>query len=164
MLHSRSPAVAGPFCRVILNARAPAAEPPLRQAIRGGKFAGLDGLRGVASLVVVAWHFVYAFLPQRIGIVPSFDPGSGLVGSPVFALLNGPGAVMLFFVLSGYVLPIGYFRSGRVEVVLRAVACRGWRCSGTWSLAGRMRGWASCMTGRSGGMTGSGCIPLAACC
>nr|WP_294529011.1 acyltransferase [uncultured Rhodopila sp.] len=125
MHYLRSPDAAGLSCRVSLNARAAAADPP-RQG-RGGKLAELDGLRGVASLVVVAWHFVYAFLPQYIGIVPDFDPAAGLVGSPAFALLNGPGAVMLFFVLSGYVLPLGYFRSGRTEVVLRAVAKRWFR-------------------------------------
>jgi peptidoglycan/LPS O-acetylase OafA/YrhL len=95
-----------------------------------GKLAELDGLRGVAALIVVVWHFAYAFLPKRIGIVPDFDPSAGLVGSPAFALIDGPGAVMLFFVLSGYVLPLGYFRSGRIETVLRAVAKRWFRLVG----------------------------------
>jgi peptidoglycan/LPS O-acetylase OafA/YrhL len=62
--------------------------------------------------------------------VPPFDPGAGIVGNPAFALLDGPGAVMLFFVLSGYVLPLAYFRSGRIEVVLRAVAKRWFRLLG----------------------------------
>jgi peptidoglycan/LPS O-acetylase OafA/YrhL len=95
-----------------------------------GKLAELDGLRGVAALIVVVWHFAFAFLPGRIGIVPPFDPASGLVGSPAFALIDGPGAVTLFFVLSGYVLPLGYFRSGRPEVVLQAVAKRWFRLVG----------------------------------
>jgi peptidoglycan/LPS O-acetylase OafA/YrhL len=38
--------------------------------------------------------------------------------------------VMLFFVLSGYVLPLGYFRSGRTDVVLRGVAKRWFRLIG----------------------------------
>jgi peptidoglycan/LPS O-acetylase OafA/YrhL len=95
-----------------------------------GKLAELDGLRGVAALIVVLWHFAFAFLPARIGIVPDFDPAAGLVGSPAFALIDGPGAVMLFFVLSGYVLPLGYFRSGRTEIVLIAVAKRWFRLIG----------------------------------
>src|SRR4051794_32942615 len=37
---------------------------------------------------------------------------------------------MLFFVLSGYVLPLAYFRSGRTEIVLRAVAKRWFRLVG----------------------------------
>nr|WP_294512217.1 acyltransferase [uncultured Rhodopila sp.] len=120
---------------MILNTRASAADPPRRRQDRGGKFAELDGLRGVASLVVVAWHFAYAFLPRDIGIVPSFNPAAGLVGSPMFAALNGPAAVMLFFVLSGYVLPLGYFQSGRSEVVLRAVAKRWFRLAGLTLIA-----------------------------
>ncbi|MEA2775121.1 MAG: hypothetical protein QOF90_527 [Acetobacteraceae bacterium] len=95
-----------------------------------GKLAELDGLRGVAALIVVVWHFAFGFLPERIGIVPDFDPAAGLVGHPAFALIDGPGAVILFFVLSGYVLPLGYFRSGRIIVVLRAVAKRWFRLAG----------------------------------
>lgn len=135
MLYPRSAAAAGPSYRVTLNARAASADPPRQPDRRGGKFGELDGLRGVASLVVVAWHFVYAFLPQRIGIVPPFDPAAGLAGSPLLVLLNGPGAVMLFFVLSGYVLPLGYFRSGRTGAVVRAVAKRWFRLAGLTLLA-----------------------------
>ena len=105
-------------------------KPPRGPASASGKLAELDGLRGVAALIVVVWHFAFAFLPQRIGIVPPFDPSTGLVGSPIFALIDGPGAVILFFVLSGYVLPLGYFRSGRTDVVLQAVAKRWFRLMG----------------------------------
>lgn len=101
-----------------------------KAAAGAGKLAELDGLRGVAALIVVVWHFAFGFLPERIGIVPPFDPEAGLVGHPAFALIDGPGAVMLFFVLSGYVLPLGYFRSGRADVVLRAVAKRWFRLAG----------------------------------
>lgn len=84
------------------TASAPAAQAGRKSSSgQPGKFAELDGLRGVAALVVVLWHFAFAFLPDRIGIVPDFDPARGLVGSPAFALIDGPGAVMLFFVLSG---------------------------------------------------------------
>jgi peptidoglycan/LPS O-acetylase OafA/YrhL len=112
-----------------LDAPADGEEAPLSQP-EVGKLAELDGLRGVAALIVVVWHFAFAFVPERIGIVPRFDPAAGLVGSPAFALIDGPGAVMLFFVLSGYVLPLGYFRSGRIDVVLRAVAKRWFRLIG----------------------------------
>jgi peptidoglycan/LPS O-acetylase OafA/YrhL len=105
-------------------------ERPVGQASVPGKLAELDGLRGVAALIVVVWHFAFAFLPERIGIVPQFDPAAGLIGSPVFALIDGPAAVMLFFVLSGYVLPLGYFRSGRTDAVLRSVAKRWFRLVG----------------------------------
>ena len=47
-----------------------------------------------------------------------------LLGSVSFASIDGPAAVTLFFVLSGFVLPLGFFRSGRTELVVRATAKR----------------------------------------
>jgi peptidoglycan/LPS O-acetylase OafA/YrhL len=84
----------------------------------------LEALRGLASFVVVAWHFLWAFDPARIGIVDGFDPSATLLGSVSFASIDGPAAVTLFFVLSGFVLPLGFFRSGRSELVVRAAAKR----------------------------------------
>ena len=84
----------------------------------------LEALRGLAALIVVAWHFLWAFDPARIGIVDGFDPKAALLGSVSFASIDGPAAVTLFFVLSGFVLPLGFFRSGRTELVVRATAKR----------------------------------------
>lgn len=88
------------------------------------KLVQLEALRGLAAMIVVAWHFLWAFDPARIGIVDGFDPSSALLGSVGFASIDGPAAVTLFFVLSGFVLPLGFFRSGRTEVVVRATAKR----------------------------------------
>jgi peptidoglycan/LPS O-acetylase OafA/YrhL len=88
------------------------------------KLVQLEALRGLAAFIVVAWHFLWAFDPARIGIVDGFDPSSTLLGSISFASIDGPAAVTLFFVLSGFVLPLGFFRSGRTEVVVRATAKR----------------------------------------
>lgn len=133
MYHDRLLLAAGSSCRAGPPERADSPSPPATGS--GGKLVELDGLRGVAAVIVVAWHFALGFTPQRIGIVPPFDPHAGIVGSPAFALLDGPGAVMLFFVLSGYVLPLAYFRSGRIEVVLRAAAKRWFRLVGLMVLA-----------------------------
>ena len=84
----------------------------------------LEALRELAAFIVVAWHFLWAFDPARIGIVDGFDPSSALLGSVSFASIDGPAAVTLFFVLSGFVLPLGFFRSGRTELVVRATAKR----------------------------------------
>jgi peptidoglycan/LPS O-acetylase OafA/YrhL len=111
------------------------ASPRVPGASHQPKFAELDGLRGLAALVVVLWHFAFAFAPERIGIIAPFDPKAGLVGSPAFALIDGPGAVILFFVLSGFVLPLAYFHSGRIDVVLRAAAKRWFRLVGLTFLA-----------------------------
>jgi peptidoglycan/LPS O-acetylase OafA/YrhL len=58
---------------------------------------GLDGLRGVAALIVVLRHTLNA-IPVAPGLLKT------LIESPVAVLLNAQGAVQLFFVLSGFVL------------------------------------------------------------
>jgi peptidoglycan/LPS O-acetylase OafA/YrhL len=88
------------------------------------KLVQLEALRGLAAFIVVAWHFLWAFDPARIGIVDGFDPSAAILGSVGFASIDGPAAVTLFFVLSGFVLPLGFFRSGRAELVVRAAAKR----------------------------------------
>jgi peptidoglycan/LPS O-acetylase OafA/YrhL len=99
------------------------------------KLVQLEALRGLAAFVVVAWHFFWAFDPARIGIVDGFDKSAGMLGSVSFASIDGPAAVTLFFVLSGFVLPLGFFRSGRTELVVRAAAKRWLRLVGLVLLA-----------------------------
>jgi len=99
------------------------------------KFVQLEALRGLAAFIVVAWHFLWAFDPARIGIVDGFDKSAGMLGSVSFASIDGPAAVTLFFVLSGFVLPLGFFRSGRTEIVVRAAAKRWLRLVGLVLLA-----------------------------
>jgi peptidoglycan/LPS O-acetylase OafA/YrhL len=64
----------------------------------------LDGLRGIAALIVVIRH---AFNAQWIA--PELR--LALAQSPVALALNGQGAVQLFFVLSGFVLAGSLARS-----------------------------------------------------
>jgi len=68
----------------------------------------LEGLRGLASVVVVARHSLNAVqmpLPLR----------RALLEGPLAPLLNAQGAVQLFFVLSGYVLALSLSRhTGRL--------------------------------------------------
>lgn len=76
--------------RRLLSSVAPGARPRVH---------ALDGLRGAAALVVVAFHVVdYVALPQVLL--------STWLMSPLGVLVNGPGAVHLFFVLSGFVLAL----------------------------------------------------------
>ena len=71
-------------------------------AIPQGRFAALDGLRGIAAIVVVFHHFLCAFLPQ---FVPGLtDHTSWLVDTPLGLLVNGHFSVYIFFVLSGFVV------------------------------------------------------------
>lgn len=63
----------------------------------------LDGLRGAAALVVVAYHVLHrVVLPKPLL--------SAWLMSPFGVFVNGPGAVHLFFVLSGFVLALTMFR------------------------------------------------------
>lgn len=74
------------------------------------RFAELEALRGIAALIVLVHHCLLGFAPQLHGLVTPLAPYS-LFGTPVFALVNGSAAVVLFFVLSGFVLTIGIVQS-----------------------------------------------------
>jgi peptidoglycan/LPS O-acetylase OafA/YrhL len=66
------------------------------------RFDALDGLRGVASLVVVVFHFMSAFSPDLVPDQSATVPW--WVDTPVAVLYNGIFSVAVFFVLSGFVL------------------------------------------------------------
>lgn len=77
-----------------------------------------DGLRGLAALSVVFTHFIAAFLPSVLRhnypelsqAPPTLSPTLELLSLPFPSVLyNGHFAVLLFFVLSGYVLTKPYF-------------------------------------------------------
>lgn len=62
----------------------------------------LDGVRGVAALVVVVFHYLSAFLPT---LTPDQTANPyWLADTPLAILFNGPFAVVVFFVLSGFVI------------------------------------------------------------
>jgi peptidoglycan/LPS O-acetylase OafA/YrhL len=66
------------------------------------RLAWLDLLRGVAALVVALHHATYYFTPRlRAGMVDWFDPG-----------IYG---VLVFFLVSGYIVPASLERHGRVR-------------------------------------------------
>lgn len=88
----------------------------------------LDGLRGLAALVVVAHHLAATFYPALI----TADPHATRLGdwepvvavSPLNVLLSGHLAVCLFFVLSGVVLSEQYFRTGQLAAIRSQAARR----------------------------------------
>jgi peptidoglycan/LPS O-acetylase OafA/YrhL len=89
----------------------------------------LDGLRGLAAYVVVLWHFAIGFAPARLGTEPA-GHGFALIGSPLFFLFNGPGAVTLFFTLSGFVLTHPFFVTGDILLIHRGALKRYFRLAG----------------------------------
>lgn len=69
----------------------------------------LDGLRGIAALVVLFHHTLLTIPSLALGYQsPSKVPSSAawLVFSPLHTLWNGNSAVYVFFVLSGFVLVV----------------------------------------------------------
>jgi len=68
----------------------------------------LDSIRGLASLMVITEHYIIAFgLPCENATCQNT-----LDSTPLNFWWNGSAAVSMFFVLSGLVLSLKYFRSG----------------------------------------------------
>ena len=64
----------------------------------------LDGLRGIAALTVMFWHFFSLFPTSTATFIWKM--------SPLYLLIGGGEAVVLFFVLSGFALSRMYVKSG----------------------------------------------------
>jgi peptidoglycan/LPS O-acetylase OafA/YrhL len=63
----------------------------------------LEAVRGIASVLVLVHHCLLGFAPSLHGLVAPPRPWS-LFGTPFFAFIDGSAAVVIFFVLSGFVL------------------------------------------------------------
>ncbi len=92
----------------------------------------LEGIRGVAAVVVVLWHNMLGFFPRQSGVFPQLDQsaGGGASGMPWFGLLNGTAAVTVFFVLSGLVLSRAYLSTGDASIIARGALKRWPRLAG----------------------------------
>ncbi|KAF2743929.1 hypothetical protein M011DRAFT_409634 [Sporormia fimetaria CBS 119925] len=86
----------------------------------------IDGLRGVASFMVVCGHICTAFVPWLHA--PAKDPQTAprLFQLPFFRLaVGGRTAVALFFLITGYVNaigPIGKSRAGNTDIAFQGIA------------------------------------------
>lgn len=82
------------------------------------RHAALDGLRGVAALVVVIHHsllMVAVLATPYYSYAPAAEPGTlpwWLTHTPLHLVWEGSGAVYVFFVLSGFVLTLPVLRGG----------------------------------------------------
>jgi peptidoglycan/LPS O-acetylase OafA/YrhL len=90
--------------------------------MHSNRFESLDGIRGVAALIVVVFHFLSAFIPS---VVPEQSSAVPLWADSPFAILyNGTFAVPVFFVLSGFVLAHASMRvrdNLPLDIILRYV-------------------------------------------
>jgi peptidoglycan/LPS O-acetylase OafA/YrhL len=87
------------------------------------RYRYLDGVRGVAALIVVICHFFQFFLPAAFfESAPDHLWERWLAASPFNIVINGSFAVAVFFVISGFVLSAPAFSGkGRQWYVIAAV-------------------------------------------
>ena len=95
------------------------------------RLQSLEGLRGLAAISVVIYHALLMFYAYMF-----FGPGyplstvqnmrfeDNLYGSPLSVLLSGTFAVSIFFVISGFVLSIGFFETGKTTIIKKLAAKR----------------------------------------
>jgi len=96
---------------------------------RSEKLDAFEGVRGLASVGVFISHLMLAFWPilysksnPFLGVFPK--PVRWLSNTPLRVLYDGQFAVVLFFVLSGFVLSIAFFRRQSGEGIPGAAARR----------------------------------------
>lgn len=93
----------------------------------GGKLLYLEGLRGVAALIVVIFHFLRCFFPASINGNPSTAhlPFETLIAlSPFYLIYSGTFYVAIFFILSGFVLSYNFFSTHSVKNVISSASRR----------------------------------------
>ncbi len=83
----------------------------------------LDGLRGIASVGVFLWHNFLAFFPGAVD--PSLPLRAAwlerwIYCSPLAVFFAGDFNVYIFFVLSGFVISISFFRNKNADKVKKS--------------------------------------------
>lgn len=91
----------------------------------------LEGLRVVAAVVVVLYHALLIFYPGMFyGVGDSWAPVQNMpferswYENPISGLLNGTFAVGIFFVLSGFVLSVGYLKKKEQSIIIKLASKR----------------------------------------
>lgn len=82
----------------------------------------LDGLRGIGAFTVYLSHFLLCFYPgffsSELPNTPMiFNLSTIVINTPLNIFINGKFAVAIFFVLSGFVLSYGFFKSSDYEKI-----------------------------------------------
>jgi len=87
------------------------------------KYGEIELVRGIAAFSVVAYHFLYGFVPPGASGVLG-DLGLVVERPFLFALVNGPFMVAVFFVLSSFALTAKLLRHPDPAATLIAIAKR----------------------------------------
>jgi len=90
------------------------------------RFMELEGLRGLAAIIVVVDHLLFAFYPYLITGNKNLQHmryEDNIHGTPLALLYAGTFAVAIFFVLSGFVLSIGFFQKND-ETIIKKLASK----------------------------------------
>jgi peptidoglycan/LPS O-acetylase OafA/YrhL len=90
----------------------------------------LTSIRGIAALIVVAWHFASVFLPAIITgntLTQHSKIDIIIYQTPLSIFFAGNFAVVLFFVLSGFVLTQRFFRQDSAKTLFSAAFKRYFR-------------------------------------
>lgn len=99
--------------------------------MKKNKDLGLEGLRGIACLVVAIGHFAFVFFPYLAslfhnipGAVPRFEFEKWATIAPISLAYSAEAAVCVFFVMSGYVLTTKFFATGELGSIQKAASKR----------------------------------------
>ena len=101
-------------------------------------YAFLDGLRGFGALAVYFSHFIATFYPYFLYGKPKdyetnpkwHEPPTWLMvvnNTPLHIITNGPFWVTIFFILSGFVLTLRWFKTRKQQSIYGAVFRRYFR-------------------------------------
>lgn len=73
------------------------------------KLGNLEGLRGIAAISVVLFHFRLYFFPDTFPKYFSFEM-ENILNHLLSGLIDGGLAVYIFWIMSGYAISIGFFK------------------------------------------------------
>ena len=89
------------------------------------KLKHIEGIRGLAAIIVVLHHYSLAFYPAlNFGDASQTHIGNGslelfMASTPINLIYNGGFAVCIFFILSGYVLSNAYHQTNNPKILIQ---------------------------------------------